>query len=189
MGSLPHTGFIGLAGSRRSSQLIATLQRPVRNQQPVPLNSMAGAAEAGDLLADFYDSASGGIFAAATVDNAAQQTLLAAVDKQLSPAEQQQCEGPAGDGTITLDETAAALASLPRGKAPGSDGLTYEFYATFWDEVGQLLVDAFNNSSLHNSSNHSCHHGSAFLGLIALIYKGGGKPRDSANSYRPITLL
>ena len=25
--------------------------------------------------------------------------------------------------------------------------------------------------------------------MIALIYKGGGKPRDSANSYRPITLL
>jgi hypothetical protein len=54
------------------------LQRPGLDQQPIHLNSAAGVAAAGDLLADFYDSTSGGIFAAATTDNAAQQDLLAA---------------------------------------------------------------------------------------------------------------
>jgi len=140
------------------------------------------------LLADFYDSARGGIFAAAAVDAAAQQDLLAAVDKRLSPAEQQQCEGPEGDGTISLDEASAALASLPRGKAPGSDGLTYEFYAAFWEEVGQLLVDAFNSVFTSQQQQPQLSQRQR-LGLITLIYKGGGKPKDSANSYRPITLL
>jgi len=170
------------------SQLISSLQRPGPDQQPIHLNSAAGVAAAGDLLADFYDSTSGGIFAAATTDTAAQQNLLAAIDKRLSPTEQQHCEGPQGDGTITLDEAAAALASLPRGKAPGLDGLTYEFYAAFWDEVGQLLVDAFNSVFTSQQQQPQLSQRQR-LGLIALIYKGGGKPRDSANSYRPITLL
>jgi hypothetical protein len=140
------------------------------------------------LLADHYDSATSGIFAAAATDAAAQQDMLAALDKRLSQPEQRQCEGPAGDGTITIEEAAAALRSLPRGKAPGSDGLTYEFYVTFWAEVGQHLVDAFNSVFTSQQqqpklSQQQC------LGYIALIHKGGGKPRDSADSYRPITLL
>ena len=60
--------------------------------------------------------------------------------------------------------------------------------AAFWDEVGQLLVDAFN--SVFTSPQHQpLLSQRQRLGLIALIYKGGGKPRDRANSYRPITLL
>ena len=106
--------------------------------------------------------------------------MLAAVDKRLSPAEQQECEGPEGDGTISLDEASAALASLPRGKAPGSDGLTYEFYAAFWEEVGQLLVDAFNSVFTSQQQQPQLSQRRR-LGLITLIYKGGGKPKDSAS--------
>ena len=169
------------------SQLIAALQPPDQ-QQPVTLSTPAGVTAAGDLLADYYDSAAGGIFAAAHTDAAAQQDLLAAVDKRLSAADQQQCEGPAGDGTITLDEAKEALDSLPRGKAPGPDGLTYEFYVAFWDDIGQLMVDAFNSVFTAQQQSPQLSQRQR-LGYIALIYKGNGKPRQEANSYRPITLL
>ena len=42
------------------SQLISSLHPPGLDQQPVPQKRIAGVAEAGDLLADFYDSAKGG---------------------------------------------------------------------------------------------------------------------------------
>jgi hypothetical protein len=90
------------------SQLISQLQRPGQ-AQAVQLTSRAGVRAAGDLLADFYDPAAGGLFAVGDTDAAVQQDLLAAIDRQLSAAEQQQCEGPAGNGTITLEEAAAAL--------------------------------------------------------------------------------
>lgn len=129
--------FHRLGRQPRESQLIATLQQP-GDDQSVHLTTGAGVAAAGELLADYYDSATGGIFAAAATDPAAQQEMLAAVDKQLSAAEQQRCEGTAGDGSITLGEASAVLSNLPRGKAffsrgkaPGSDGLTYEFYIAF----------------------------------------------------------
>jgi hypothetical protein len=41
--------------------------------------------------------------------------MLQAVDKQLSAEEQQQCSGAQEDGSLTLEEARAALASLPRG--------------------------------------------------------------------------
>jgi hypothetical protein len=53
------------------------------------------------------------------------EQLLTDLDKQLTPEQPQQCAGPNGDGTITLEEAKAALDSLPRRKVPGGDGLTY----------------------------------------------------------------
>ena len=31
-------------------------------------------------------------------------------------------------------------------KSPGNDGLTVEFYKTFWNSIGTLLVDSLNYS-------------------------------------------
>ena len=59
-------------------------------------------------------------------------------------AEQQQCRGQQADGSISAGEAREALGSLPRGKSPGSDGLTYEFYTAMWAVVGAPLVEAFN---------------------------------------------
>jgi len=120
--------------------------------------------------------------------------------------QQQQCQGPQADGSITVEEAAAALASMPRGKSPGSDGFTYEFYGAFWDMLGEPMVAAFNYSfsqqqqqqqqqqqplPQQQQQQQQQHQLSARqrLGLITLIHKGGGKPRESPDSYRPITLL
>jgi hypothetical protein len=152
----------------------------------VSTRNAAEVAAAGDLLADFYDPAKGGLFSRHPTDAQQQQELLADLDKQLTPEQQQQCAGPNGDGTITLEEAKAALDSLPRGKVPGSDGLTYEFYATFWEQLGPAFVAACNFLFSHEEALLSSQQR---LGLITLLFKGGGKPTDQAASYRPITLL
>ena len=38
----------------------------------------------------------------------------------------------------------ASLKSFSKGKTPGTDGLTAEFYLSFWELLGQELVESFN---------------------------------------------
>ena len=169
----------------------------------VSTDSSHGASIAAGLLADFYDPATGGLFAQHPTDPLHQQLLLQGVDKRLSAVEQRQCVGESTDGSVTLEEAEAALASLPRGKAPGSDGLTCEFYVAFWTLLGEPLVAAFNYAfsqqqqqqqpppqpQLQQQQQQPHLSTRQRLGLVTLIYKEGGKPRENPDSYRPITLL
>ena len=58
---------------------------------------------------------------------------------RVSDFEQASCEGP-----LTLAEASEALRRSNRNMSPGIDDLTVEFYAHFWDRLGELLVDVFN---------------------------------------------
>lgn len=51
-----------------------------------------------------------------------------------------------GEGGITLEESSKDLNSFALIKVPGNDGLPVEFYQNFWDQVGELLFDCFNES-------------------------------------------
>ena len=171
------------------SQLIWEVADPANPGTTISLSAPGGTQQAASVFADYYDAATGGLFTAHPTTAADQQLLLAAVDKQLTPGQQQKCLGELADGRIEVEEAHAALRSLPRGKAPGSDGLTYEFYAALWQEVGDWLVAAFNQPYLDGQQQQPQLSDSQRLGLIVLIYKGGGQPRADPNSYRPITLL
>ena len=46
------------------------------------------------------------------------------------------------DTKITITEYFGALKSFEKNQTPGNDGLTIEFYLTFWDLVGECLMDA-----------------------------------------------
>jgi hypothetical protein len=175
--------FHQLGKPAQEAQSIAAVQRP---DGTLVAAQGAGTAAVGELLADFYDHAKGGLFSCHPTDGEQQDYMLAALDQRLDEEQQQQCTGEEDDGTLTLEEARAALGSLPRGKAPGSDGLTYEFYTAMWEVVGQPLVAAFNHSFQQPTLRLSEQQR---LGLITLIYKGGGKPRTDPASYRPITLL
>ena len=48
------------------------------------------------------------------------------------------------DGFLTKEECHASLREFSRGKSPGTDGLTAEFYLKFWELLGQELVDSLN---------------------------------------------
>ena len=141
-------------------------------------------AAAAERLPAYYE----GLFAAVVTCPAAQQVILAATPQRLTEEAVKEAEGPDGDPTLSLECFKAAVKAAPRGKRPGSDGLPYEFYHAFEEEVGPLLLEAFEDAYADTSSLHPL-PASQRHGLITRIHKGWGKSRSDCDSYRPITLL
>lgn len=84
---------------------------------------------------------------------------------------------------FTLEELHSALKELNKNKAPGSDGLTPEFYLKFWD----LLKDAFMRC-LEFSLEEGFLSDGQRLGVITLLPKKD-QDKSSISNWRPITLL
>ena len=87
------------------------------------------------------------------------------------------------EGEITLKECKDILSTFSRGKSPGDDGFTWEFYNCFFDLLGQDLVDSFNASYRAGEMAPSQRRG-----VITLIPKEDSDLSTLAN-WRPITLL
>ena len=94
----------------------------------------------------------------------------------LSETDSESCEG-----LITKEECEKALAKMKGNKSPGLDGLSTEFYKTFWNELSDLIVDSFNeafeNGMLSDSRN---------ISVLSLIFKKGDTSK--IKNYRPISL-
>ena len=97
-------------------------------------------------------------------------------DKFLSHDENVICEG-----NITVQECTAALNKMKKNKSPGLDGISTEFYQTFWPLFGKLLVDVFNESYEQGSLSQTQR-----ASVISLIFKKGNT--DDISNYRPISL-
>ena len=50
-----------------------------------------------------------------------------------------------GEGLISIEECKKVLNSFPLNKVSGNDGLSIEFYKTFWDLIGDPLVASLMN--------------------------------------------
>ena len=50
------------------------------------------------------------------------------------------------EGRLSVKECFDCLQSFENNKSPGNDGLTAEFYKTFWNSIGNLVVDSLNYS-------------------------------------------
>ena len=87
------------------------------------------------------------------------------------------------EGEITLKECKDILSTFSRGKSPGEDGFTWEFYNCFFYLLGQDLVDSFNASYREGEMAPS-----QGRGVITLIPKEDSDLSSLAN-WRPITLL
>ena len=124
-------------------------------------------------FSDFYFS----LYSASETDASAQETLLANLPTPLSPDLSDLCEG-----SLTLEECHRALVGMAKGKAPGSDGFTSEFYCKFWDIIGPDLVEVLNSCLFHGSLSLSQRRG-----VISLLFKKGDR-LDPCN-WRPISLL
>ena len=98
-------------------------------------------------------------------------------DLILSKEHQKWCEG-----LISVHDCEEALKKMKKNKSPGLDGLPAEFYQTFWQDIKQVLVNAYNEcfekGELLPSQRKS---------VLSLIYKKGDK--YDIKNYRPISLI
>ena len=87
------------------------------------------------------------------------------------------------EGLLTLQECANSLGQFKNNKTPGSDGFTIEFYRSFWNVIGQFMVDSFNYAFKNGSLSIT-----QKLGVISLIPKKD-KDKNYLKNWRPISLL
>jgi hypothetical protein len=173
-------------------ELQDTLSPPVAVVDGVPqypvlsLATEEGRDRAGEVIAAFYDGdREGGLFHPHATDAGAQATMLQSVDRTLEPGLRAACEGE-GDGGVSVEELRAALRRCAASKAPGCDGLPYEFYMVFWEVVGQPLADVASEAL--QDGEQGLLPDSMRTGLVVMVYKGKGS-RQLLASYRPLTLL
>ena len=85
------------------------------------------------------------------------------------------------DAKITKKELSDIVQSLKRNKSPGLDGLTSEFYQTFWEDLQCIFIrmidESFNKGILPCSIKKA---------VITVIFKKGD--RTLLKNYRPISL-
>ena len=84
---------------------------------------------------------------------------------------------------ITFDELTTALKCMKKGKTPGSNGFSVDFFRCFWNPVGIFLFRAFQES--HSKGTILQTHRES---IITLIPKAG-KSSHSLKGWRPISLL
>ena len=87
------------------------------------------------------------------------------------------------DGGVTIDECWEALKEMKPYKSPGSDGITTEFFKTFWDNIGPKLVETLNYCKSEENLSVSQRRG-----VITLLEKKG-KDNSKIKNWRPVLLL
>jgi exonuclease III len=95
----------------------------------------------------------------------------------LQPEQREQLEQP-----FTMEELQQAVQGAENAKAPGLDGLSYEFYKKTLPDIGVHLLAALNKMLEQELLTESLRRG-----VVRLIPKVAGVPR--ADQLRPITLL
>ena len=105
------------------------------------------------------------------------QFKLSDTDPRLSDSERLSCEGP-----VTFEECKHAINGMARNKAAGISGFTAEFFAYFWNDIGHITVEYFNDAR---------EKGHLFIthrrGILTLIPKKGSQML--LKNKRPICLL
>ncbi len=84
---------------------------------------------------------------------------------------------------LIIEELDKAIIQMAKGKSPGFDGLTVDFYVFFWKDIRQLLFEALGECILRQNLSPTMKRG-----LITLIPKADKDPL-SIDNWRPITLL
>ena len=84
---------------------------------------------------------------------------------------------------ITLQEIQGAIASLAKGKVPGTDGLPAEFFATYSDLLAPKLVDLYKNAQELGRLPVSTREA-----LVVPLHKPG-RPESDHTAYRPLSML
>ena len=84
---------------------------------------------------------------------------------------------------LSIDELEDSLLSMNANKSPGNDGLTIEFYKTFWTHLKNPLFESAKYSKIHGSLSTSQRQA-----IIKLLEKKE-KDKRYIQNWRPISLL
>ena len=84
---------------------------------------------------------------------------------------------------ISMEELTTAVMSMAKNKTPGYDGLTADFYQTFWEDLKCPFMEMLNKTY-----EDKILHPTALQGVLNLIPKSNKDSRYVKN-LRPITLL
>ena len=87
------------------------------------------------------------------------------------------------DSNITVAEIGKALHSMKKGRAPGIDGLSVEFYVHFWEYIQDPLICMYKECVEQKEMTTTMKQG-----IISLIPKPG-KDAHCIDNWRPISLL
>ena len=96
---------------------------------------------------------------------------------KLSKNDQEVCDTP-----LTKQECFKTLKTFKKGKSPGNDGLTLEFYEKFWCLISNKLFASYEESFIAGELSSSQKQA-----IITLIEKG--KDRLQLKNWRPISLI
>jgi exonuclease III len=97
---------------------------------------------------------------------------------KLTENEKNTCEGK-----ISNTECKNVIKTFQNGKSPGTDGLPAEFYKIFWNDIGNLVTNAFNHAYGQGEMTTSQKQS-----IITLLPKKD-KDTSSLSNWRPISLL
>jgi len=172
---------------------LTSLNRPGRQEGEdlgtADLHTVQGKRKALQYATDFFSASSAiGVFRQRQVEEERQDDFLSNTYRKLSEDQQVLAEGPDENGLLTEDELLLALNSTGRGACPGYDGLPYEFYRAFREDLVPLLLHIFNTAFLASTYPSSPSLSPLLCGVICLLPKPG-QPQCELSGLRPITLL
>ena len=159
--------FVGLEKSRQTRKVLNSLR--VGNSIKNDIQQIL------DEEVKFYKT----LYSTDNIDSKNIRHYLAniSIENKLNQNSSSQC-----DGLFTLEECKTALSEMKHNKSPGSDGLTVEFYSTFWSKIGNIVVNSLNEGYIKGELSGTQKHS-----ILSLIFKKGD-PEDLEN-WRPISLL
>ena len=117
------------------------------------------------------------LFTTQNLDSSGNNFFLGEQTKKLTEEQKSNLEKE-----FTLDDIGKAIKLMKNNKSPGEDGITIEFYKTYFNIIGSDLLEVFkcglNNRELAYSQ---------YLSVVSLLYKKG--QREDIRNWRPISLL
>ena len=89
------------------------------------------------------------------IEESAQDTMLNKIKSKLTDEQAQSCEGE-----VSYDEITEAVSQTQNDRSPGTDGLTYEFYKSFWHLLEKILLKSLTIAL--KTKNYRIHKNTAY---------------------------